>query len=78
MTKKYTLDELLIIAVEDIKKDVPWDLKISDNLSQTQKPSDEEIDFIRTFAPTAAIGRALATEAAFANLARELEARGKM
>ncbi len=66
------------MAVDDIKKDVPWDLKISENLSQTQKPSDEEIDFIRKFAPAAAMGRALTTEVAFANLAKEHEARGKM
>jgi glutaconate CoA-transferase subunit B len=65
------------IAVEDIKRDVPWDLKISENLSETKRPSEEEIDFIRKFAPAAAMGRALAIEAAFANLARELEERGK-
>jgi glutaconate CoA-transferase subunit B len=45
---------------------------------QTKRPSDEEIDFIRKFAPAAAMGRALTTEVAFANLARELEARGKI
>jgi glutaconate CoA-transferase subunit B len=66
------------ITVEDIKKDVPWDLKISENLSETKRPSDEEIDFIRKFAPAAAMGRALSTEVAFANLAGELEERGKM
>ena len=66
------------MTVGDIQKDVPWDLKISENLSETKRPGDEEIDFIRQFAPTAAMGRALATEAAFANLARELEAHGKM
>jgi glutaconate CoA-transferase subunit B len=57
---------------------VPWDLKVSDNLSETKRPSTEEIDFIRKFAPAAAMGRALATEAAFVNLARELEARAKI
>jgi glutaconate CoA-transferase subunit B len=66
------------MTVEGIKKDVPWDLKISENLSETEKPSEEEIDFIRKFAPAAAMGRALATETAFANLAGELEARGKI
>jgi glutaconate CoA-transferase subunit B len=65
------------MTVEDVKRDVPWDLKISDNLSQTKRPGDEEIDFIRQFAPAAAMGRALSTEVAFANLAKELKARGK-
>ncbi|CAB1081750.1 3-oxoadipate CoA-transferase subunit B (EC [Olavius algarvensis Delta 1 endosymbiont] len=66
------------ITVDDIKKDVPWDLKVSENLAETERPSAEEIDFIRKFAPAAAMGRALATEMGFANLTRELEARGKM
>jgi len=64
--------------VEDIKKDVPWDLKISESLSETKRPGDEEIDFIRKFAPAVIMGRALSTEVAFANLAKELEERGKM
>lgn len=66
------------ISLEDIKKDIPWDLKISDNLSQTKRPSDKEIDFIRKFAPAAVLGRALAIELTFANLAREQKERGKM
>jgi len=64
-------------TVEDIKKDVPWELKISENLSETKPPSEEEIGFIRKFAPAAAMGRALATELGFANLDRELKERGK-
>ena len=66
------------ITVNDIQKDIPWELKISKDLSATQPPSDEEIDFIRKFAPAAAMGRALATEVAFANLFKVLEARGKI
>ncbi len=66
------------IKLNDIKRDVPWDLKVSQDLSQTQQPSDEEIDFIRNFAPAAVMGRALSTEVAFANLARDLEKRRKM
>jgi glutaconate CoA-transferase subunit B len=65
-------------TVEDIKKDVPWDLKISDTLTETKPPAEEEIEFIRKFAPAAAMGRALATEAAFANLEKVLKERGKI
>ncbi len=65
-------------TVEDIKKDVPWDLKISDTLTETKPPAEEEIEFIRKFAPAAAMGRALATEVAFANLEKELKERGKI
>ena len=66
------------ITVDDIKKDVPWELKISETLTETKPPSDAEIEFIRNFAPAAAMGRALATEVAFANLIKELEERGKI
>ena len=66
------------IRLEDIKKDIPWDLKVSRSLSQTKRPSDEEIDFIRNFASATVMGRALSTEAALANLARDLEKRGKI
>ena len=65
-------------SVEDIKKDVPWDLIISDTLAETKPPAEEEIEFIRNFAPAAAMGRALATEVAFTNLEKELKERGKI
>jgi len=66
------------ISVKDVQKDVPWELKISETLAETKPPSDAEINFIRDFAPAAAMGRALATEVGFANLIKELEAREKI
>jgi glutaconate CoA-transferase, subunit B len=48
--------------VDDVKKDVPWDLKIAPDLSVTDAPKDDEIDFIRRFAPGAAAGRKIAME----------------
>ena len=65
------------ITVEDVQNDIPWDLNISENLKETKPPSDAEVDFIRNFAPSASMGRALATEIAFATLAKELEETGK-
>lgn len=56
------------VTVEEVKKDVPWDLKVADNLSVTPPPSDEEIDFIRRFAPTMSAGRELAQELMITNL----------
>ena len=55
----------------------PGILKISENLSITKPPSDKEIDFIRSFAPGAAMGRALATEVTFLKIAEDLQKRGK-
>ncbi len=50
------------VTVEDIKKEIPWDLKVSPDIEETIPPSDREIDFVRRFAPTESVGRALTME----------------
>ena len=57
-----------LVKIEDIKKDVPWNLKISPDLSETPRPTDEEIAFIRNFAPSQSAGRELALELTIANM----------
>jgi len=42
------------LNVEDIKKDIPQDFKIADNLSVLPYPAKDKIDFIRNFAPDTA------------------------
>ena len=59
------------VRVEDVKKDVPWDLKVADDLPVTPRPTDDEIDYIRNFAPNIAIGRELMQELTLANMARK-------
>jgi len=59
------------VAVEDVKKKVPWELKVAAELATTPRPTDEEIDYIRTFAPNIAIGRELMQELTVANMARK-------
>jgi len=61
------------VKVEDVKKDVPWDLKIAPDLSETPHPTDEEIDFIRHFAPAMSAGRELAMELTIANLMKQVK-----
>jgi len=61
------------VKLEDIKKDVPWDLKIAENLTETPRPSDEEIDFIRRFAPAMSAGRELTLELTLANMMRKMK-----
>ena len=52
VTKEMYLDALFPgYTVEDIKKDVPWDLKIAGTLSHFPIPTDEEIHFLREFSP---------------------------
>jgi glutaconate CoA-transferase, subunit B len=61
------------LTVEEVRQDVPWDLKVAADLSVTQPPSDEEIAFIRHFAPAEVAGRNLRIELGMANLARKAE-----
>ena len=56
------------VRIEDVKKDVPWDLKIASDLSETPRPTDEEIEFIRNFAPAMSAGRELALELTITNM----------
>ncbi|MFZ0927257.1 MAG: CoA-transferase [Syntrophobacteraceae bacterium] len=65
------------IKVEAVKKEIPWDLKVSPDLKQTPRPKDEEIDFIRGHFPTESIGKGLMREIARANLAKRLSQGGK-
>ncbi len=48
--------------VEEIKAEVPWDLKVADPLEVTQLPSKEEVNIIRDFAPDISMGRSLYVE----------------
>ncbi|MFH1137963.1 MAG: CoA-transferase [Pseudomonadota bacterium] len=63
------------IEVEAVRKKVPWDLKVAADLKTTVPPSDEEIDFIRRFAPTESLGKQLTRELAIAHLLERLEAK---
>lgn len=52
------------VTVDQVRKKVPWDLKVSTDLITTPRPTDEEIDFVRRFAPAEALGREAASELA--------------
>ncbi|HDP25341.1 MAG TPA: glutaconate CoA-transferase [Deltaproteobacteria bacterium] len=77
-TKELYLEKLHPgVSVDQVKKDVPWDLLVSPDLSETDPPTEEEIDFIRQFAPTEAVGRKLMYELGIANALKKAEARSK-
>lgn len=59
------------VSVKDIKKDIPWDLKIASDLTETILPTEEEINFIRRFAPTEVAGRQLMFELGLANFMKK-------
>ncbi|RJQ73217.1 MAG: glutaconate CoA-transferase [Desulfobacteraceae bacterium] len=66
------------VRIEDIQKEIPWELKISPDLSQTKRPTDEEIEFVRKFAPAEALGRETASDLAIAHMMERAKARGKL
>jgi glutaconate CoA-transferase subunit B len=45
------------VTIEEIKKEVPWDLKIAPDVHQTKGPVEEEVAWIRNFDPVSAAGR---------------------
>ena len=55
------------ITVLMVKKDIPWDLKVADHLTETPPPSDEEIDFIRRFSPADSVGKKVMMELGMIN-----------
>ncbi|MDD5712082.1 MAG: hypothetical protein PHY31_04895, partial [Smithellaceae bacterium] len=78
VTKEMYLSEVHPgVTVERIKKDIPWDLKVAPDLKETPPPTDAEIDFIRHFAPTEAIGRQLMYELSFMQVLKRAEERSK-
>jgi glutaconate CoA-transferase subunit B len=52
VTKEIYLDALFPgVAMEDVRADVPWDLKVAHPLKSFPVPTDEEIDILRRFSP---------------------------
>jgi glutaconate CoA-transferase subunit B len=59
------------VKLQDVRKEIPWDLKVAQDLSETQPPTADEISFIRHFAPGQVAGRNLVLELNLANLDRK-------
>jgi glutaconate CoA-transferase subunit B len=49
-------------SVKEIKAEVPWELKVADDLKELLPPTQEEVDLIREFAPEISAGRRLQVE----------------
>jgi glutaconate CoA-transferase, subunit B len=65
------------VTVEDIRKDIPWDLKVSPNLTVTERPTEREVDYVRRFAPTESVGRNMRVELSIENTLKTAQRRGK-
>jgi len=62
-------------SLRDVRKDIPWELMVAPDLTETVSPTAEEIDFIRHFAPGEVIGRELRIELGLAYLAKKAQQR---
>lgn len=49
-------------SVEEVKAEVPWELKVAADLKELPAPTQEEVDLIRQFAPEISAGRKLQME----------------
>ncbi len=65
------------VSVAEVRREVPWDLKVAPDLTETERPTDDEIEFVRNFAPTMALGRELAMELVVENALRNMELRAR-
>lgn len=45
------------VTVDEIKAEVPWDLKVADDVREQAGPTEEEVAWIREFDPVSAAGR---------------------
>jgi glutaconate CoA-transferase subunit B len=61
------------VSLESVKRDVPWDLQVASDLKETPRPTDDEIDFIRDFAPELTAGRELASELRNAHMMKKTD-----
>ena len=45
------------VTIEEIRKEIPWDLKVSPKVVQTPVPTEEELKIMREWAPTVSLGK---------------------
>jgi glutaconate CoA-transferase subunit B len=55
------------VSLDSVRAEIPWNLQVAPDLAVTTPPTDDEIDFIRRFAPELSAGRQLASELTLAN-----------
>jgi glutaconate CoA-transferase subunit B len=57
-------------TVEEVRKDIPWDLTVADTLEVTPLPTEEDLSIIRHFSPEISMGRKLQLETMAARVGR--------
>jgi glutaconate CoA-transferase, subunit B len=74
-TKEMYLDALFPgVTLDEVRTDIPWDLKVSGEIHSFPMPYDEEIDFLRRFSPTSSLPNQVANQLSMEYFARQTAA----
>ncbi len=72
-SKEIYLDALFPgVTLEEVKADVPWDLKIADTLSKYPVPNDDEIHALREFSPRSSFTSLVGTKLVYQNFSKKM------
>jgi glutaconate CoA-transferase subunit B len=72
-TKELYLDALFPgVTLDEVRMDIPWDLKVTDTLHSFPVPYDEEIDFLRLFSPANSLPNQVALHLTEEHLMRQM------
>ena len=73
-TKEMYLDALFPgVTVDDVRTDIPWDIKIADPLESFPVPTDDEITFLRKLSPVSSFSNTTGIELMMAHIKEALE-----
>jgi glutaconate CoA-transferase subunit B len=79
VTKEMYLDALFPgISVKDVQADIPWKLKLAEEIKSFPIPTDEEIHFLRRLSPLSAFQNTLAAEMTAAYYKKKQEEKAKL
>lgn len=74
-TKEMYLDALFPgTTVDEVRMDVPWDLKVAEEVQSFPVPYDEEINFLRRFSPASSLPNQVVTQLSAEYFARQAAA----
>jgi glutaconate CoA-transferase, subunit B len=73
-TKEMYLDALFPgVSVDDVRADIPWDLKVAETIHSFPVPTDEEIGFLRKLSPLSSFPNTVALEMSTSYYRRKME-----
>lgn len=61
------------VNLDEVRADIPWELKVADPLGSFPVPKDEEIVFLRQLSPISPFKNATARKLAMEHIKRQME-----